>query len=158
MRIRTSVKALTLNEMVIVLVISAIVMGMAFAVLRMVQQHMETITKNFEHQTQCRLLEQALWIDFSKCSNITYNSEDEVLTLKQHEDAVLYQFNDNYVLRNLDTIPIGVSEIELFFEAQSREDGLVDAIKLTMFKPLRQKALFVYKINDATTYINTHGL
>jgi MFS superfamily sulfate permease-like transporter len=157
MKFRTNIKALTLNEMVIVMVISAIVIGMAFAVLRMVQQHMDSITKNFEYQTQCRLLEQALWIDISNNTYMIYDSVDEVLTLEQHQDTILYRFNEHYVLRNLDTISIGVTEIDLFFEAQSKEDGIVDAIKLTMFKPLRNKVLFVYKINDAAQYINTYG-
>jgi len=59
----SKIKAFTLNEMLVVLLITAIVVGMSFAVLSLVQQQMHGIDGNYKKNTAFNLLKQSLWFD-----------------------------------------------------------------------------------------------
>ena len=54
-RIR-KISAFTLNEMLVVLLVTTIVVSMGFAVLQLVQQQMGGIDRNYERNTELNLL------------------------------------------------------------------------------------------------------
>ncbi len=70
----SKVQGFTLQEMVITMIISTIVIGLAFSVLTMVQRHMWSIQKNFELNTEYNRLEQALWIDINTSTSISFKA------------------------------------------------------------------------------------
>jgi Tfp pilus assembly protein FimT len=53
-------KSFTLSELLIVMIITAIVVGMAFSVLRLVQKQIHTIQTNFDKSSTLALFEQRL--------------------------------------------------------------------------------------------------
>ena len=56
MQTNSKVQAFTLSEMIVVLIITSIVIGMAFSVLRLVQKHMGGIQDNFNRSTELNRL------------------------------------------------------------------------------------------------------
>lgn len=152
---RTKVNAFTLTEMVIVMIISVIVMSLAFTVLSMVKRHMLSIQNNFSLNTEFNRLEQALWIDASQHNTIDYDPLNGTLTFRAQLDSTIYDFRDNrYILKDKDTFKIELSKKTFFFNADEVDKGNVDAFKLELPKPFKNQSLFVFKKNDAKQFID----
>lgn len=75
------IKAFTLTEMMVVIVISAIVVGLAFTILGIVQKNMRGIEANYNHQSQIQSLEAALTIDFNRYPKLQWNPKDNTFTV-----------------------------------------------------------------------------
>lgn len=100
------IKSFTLSELLIVMIITAIVVGIAFSVLRLVQKQIHTIQTNFDKTSTLALFEQKLWQDFNEPYTIVYDTKKQILILNSETDTVTYSFQENYTLRNTDTIPL----------------------------------------------------
>ena len=149
-----NVKGFTISEMIIVLILTSIVVGMAFSVLGLVQRHMTAIKTNFNHELQFNKLETVLWLDFGKHADIRFNSAKDELTFKTALDSTVYQFDERYIIRETDTFPVKLEVKDFYFDGVIHKEGQIDAIKLKTTKDYLNKSLFVYKINDAKAYIN----
>ncbi|MEM9650388.1 MAG: prepilin-type N-terminal cleavage/methylation domain-containing protein, partial [Bacteroidota bacterium] len=57
-------RAFTLSEMLVVLLLTVIVVGLAFSVLNLVQRQMSGIESNYARNTAFDQLKQSLWVDF----------------------------------------------------------------------------------------------
>jgi hypothetical protein len=147
------IKAFTLQEMLVVLLITALVVGMAFSVLRLVQVQMHGITSNYEKNTEQRLLYQRLWMDFNAHDRIWYQNRDRALLLVNEINEINYRFHEDMVIRELDTFYVEVFELNPYFGTVSIDKGEIDAIDLFIGKE-SQTRLFMYKRNAATSYIN----
>lgn len=148
------VKSFTLSELLIVMIITAIVVGMAFSVLRLVQKQIHTIQTNFDKTSTLALFEQKLWQDFNEPHGITYNEQKQLLLMLSEIDTVTYSFRDKYVLRNTDTIPLQLSIQKIFFNGKEVQNGSVDAIKISAATTLTDYEIFVSKKNDVTFFMN----
>src|SRR6056297_3780700 len=93
------IKAFTLHEMLVVLLITALVVGMAYSVLRLVQIQMNGISSNYEQTTEVRLLKQILWIDFNQYDRIWCNAANREIFLSNEINEVTYQFQKELVLK-----------------------------------------------------------
>lgn len=153
-RMKTKVQAFTLNEMVIVMIISTIVIGLAFTVLSLVQRHMWSIQQNFSLNTEFNRLEQALWIDTNNFSSISYNKTENTLQFTSVIDSTLYQFKEGYVLKDRDTFKIVIEQKTFFFNGNKIDKGRVDAIRLELPKQYKDQSVFIFKHNDATQFID----
>ena len=145
---KTKVKAFTLNEMVIVMIISTIVVGLAFTVLSLVQKHMWSIQQNFSLNTEFNRLEQAFWIDINNYGTIKYDEIENELKLNTPLDSTIYKFKQGYVLKDKDTFNISLEQKLFFFKS-----GIVDAFRLQLPKKYKDQHLFIFKINDATQFV-----
>ncbi|MCR8667515.1 prepilin-type N-terminal cleavage/methylation domain-containing protein [Aestuariibaculum sp. M13] len=148
------INGFTLNELVIVLIITSIVVGLAFSILSIVQRHMSAIQKNIIHHTQLDKLEQRLWMDFNRFSTITYDKDNELLIFINELDTLNYEFLDKHVVIGSDSLQIEIKEVNLFFLGHSVDSGNVDALKLEMTEGFQSQQLFVYKHNDAAIFMN----
>ncbi|TJY37394.1 prepilin-type N-terminal cleavage/methylation domain-containing protein [Pontimicrobium aquaticum] len=148
------VAAFTLSEMIVVIIITSIVAGIAFSVLTLVQRHMYAIQANFNSQMELNKLEQSLWLDFHKYPIISFDAKQQKLSLLNELDSTHYTFNKKSIIKELDTFKIEISVKTLFFNGDSINKGLVDALMLTVSKKNLDKQLFVFKKNDATLYMN----
>ena len=74
MKQHNKVHAFTLSELSIVLLLSSVVVGLAFTVLGLVQKQMGAIQANFNQTLQVTTLETELWLNFNRYPNISYNS------------------------------------------------------------------------------------
>ncbi len=154
MQIKKQINAFTLSEMVVVLIISSIVVGLAFSVLNLVQKHMSSIQSNFEKRTKLNNLEEVLTIDFNRFSEIEYNPKFNELKFKNPVDSLSYYFEENYINRLQDTFNLGLIEKQFFNYGVEINSGNVDAIKLSVSKGDQKSNRFVFKINAASNIIN----
>ena len=140
--------------MVVVLILTSIVVGMAFSVLSLVQKHMSSIQHNFNNNTELSLLEQSLNLDFNRYSNISYDALNERLLFSSEIDSVIYEFKTEKIIKNLDSFNIRIQHKALFFDGEKVQNGQIDAIKLQTSKTFQNQQLFVFKQNDATLFMN----
>lgn len=148
------IQAFTVSEMVVVLILTSIVVGLAFTVLSLVQKHMSGIQNNFMNRAELNKLEQSLWVDFNRYSKIKYNDLDEELIFANELDTISYQFYEAYVIKNRDTFHIPLQRKIQFFKGNPIRTGEIDALKIEAAKIMQNQQLFVFKRNDATTYMN----
>lgn len=148
---KNKIPAFTLHEILVVLVISAIVVGLAFSVLDLVQNNLRAIKNNYAAATEVQHLKQQLKIDFNRYHDIEYDERLQELSLKNAIDSVQYSFLDRIVIRNEDTIPVSISGVEFFFFGITISEGKADAVKIILGKPSND-FLFVSKINDSKVY------
>jgi type II secretory pathway pseudopilin PulG len=151
---KTKVKSFTLAEMLVVIIITAIVVGMAFSVLRLVQRQVTTIEKNFSTTTSLVLFEQQLWQDFATHNNIVYN--DAKLKLYSDTDTVLYSFKPDYTTRNTDTLNAKLAVNKTYYVGRQVKSGYIDALEISG-KELPGYTIFVSMQPDAAHYMNNDG-
>ncbi len=153
MQVTKKIKAFTLSEMLVVLVISGIIITITILVLGLVQGQIRNMQKNYNTDTEIRLLERALWGDFNKF-NLTYNNSTEDIVARSEIDTVTYHFTNQYIVRNIDTIRTTVIKKRFFLDGNEVTSGAFDAIELQLSKEIKNKKLFIFKKNDATHYMN----
>jgi lipopolysaccharide export LptBFGC system permease protein LptF len=154
LKINKKINAFILSEMIVVLILTSIVVGLAFSVLTLVQKHMNGIQNNFYHNTELNKLEQSLWLDFNRYSRINYDDRIDKLEFSNEIDSIIYKFSENYIIKDIDTFNIQLQSKSLFFDGNSTDKGIIDAIKLETSKTFQNQHLFVFKQNDASQFMN----
>ncbi|WP_394973717.1 hypothetical protein [uncultured Croceitalea sp.] len=149
--IKTKIQAFTLSEMLVVLLLTVIVVGLAFSILSLVQKQMNTAKDNFETKTELNQLKQALWRDFRTFTEI--NFQNEQLTLKNEINQVNYNFVNDYIIRKTDTFYIRLNQKQLYFDGEVVTSGIVNALVLETSKAAGGKKIFVYRENAADIYM-----
>lgn len=153
MKTKHKIEAFTLSEMVVVLILTSLVVGMAFSVLTMVQKHMNGIQDNLNKNTELHKLEQSLWLDFNRYSKISYSPFDDELVFSSELTSISYKFNTETITKDLDTFKVSVENKAFFFDGNAIQEGHLDALKLNMSKNFRNQVLFIFKKNDATQFM-----
>lgn len=140
--------AFTLTEVLVVIVVSAIVVGMALSVLNLVQQNFYSIRENFRNTTDQQLMQQRLAVDFNRYHYIRINTSGDGIIMKNSIDSIKYEFRKNFLIRNLDTMHLVVNQISFFHKGKEVESGKFDALKLFTEKE-NTGYIFIAKYNDA---------
>ncbi|MBD1261981.1 prepilin-type N-terminal cleavage/methylation domain-containing protein [Maribacter polysiphoniae] len=148
------IKAFTLSEMIVVLLITTIVVGMAYSVLNLVQKQMNGIERNYEKKTDLNLLRQSLWIDFNRYDRVFYSAKSGELSFVNELGAMNYTVSGNLIIKEKDTFNINWEVQKFLFENKERSFGEIDAIYFETTKEFGSQPLFVNKTNSATTYMN----
>lgn len=154
---KNKIKSFTLAELLVVMIITAIVVGMAFLVLQMVHKQVYKINQNFKKYTDLALFEQKLWQDFNEYSELQFNKSKYTLEMNTEIDSVVYYFDEDYVLRNKDTIKLKVEIDRILFAGAEINEGQFDAVSLSAEKEFPNYRIFISKKNDATLLMNTDG-
>lgn len=144
----------TLNEILIAMIISVIVIGIAFSVLGLIQKHMWSIQENLKISGELNRFEQALWIDFNTYHDIIYIKQERELRLSNPIDSLIYQLNDNWIVREQDTFELKVSYKSFYFDGKNVTSGRIDAIQIKADTNKVNQSVFVYKRNDAALFMN----
>ncbi|WP_109435883.1 type II secretion system protein J [Aquimarina sp. AU119] len=152
MKINHKIKAFTLTEVMVVMVISAIVVGLAFSVLGIVQKNMRNIGENYKNQEQIQSFETALTIDFNTFPTAVWDPIENTLMVSSPIDERKYQFYNDSVVTNISKHAISIKEKMFYFEGRSVQSGSIDAIKFTFHNTKESHRLFVFKYNDATIH------
>ena len=63
-------QSFTLAELIVVMIITSIVVGLAFSVLRIIQKQIEVIGNDNEKAVEVVFLEQMLWSDFNRMQHV----------------------------------------------------------------------------------------
>lgn len=140
--------------MIIVLILTSLVVGLAFSVLNLVQKHMVAIQNNYHKTHEIGLLETTLWLDFNTYSKITYKAVEDELQFTNEMDTLVYQFRENSIIKGRDTFAIALQGKQLFFNGDIANTERIDAIKLETTKASQNQKLFIYTAPDATLYMN----
>ena len=154
MNLNKKIEAFTLSEMIIVLILTAIVVGLAFSILTIVQNHMKTIQKNLEFTMELNKLEQSLNLDFNRFSKIEYEQIEDALTFSSELADRVYFFHDDYIVKDIDTFKIPLSQKQFYFDGNLSSEGTIDALKLETTKSTQNQVVFIFRQNDATAYMN----
>jgi type II secretory pathway pseudopilin PulG len=149
------VKSFTLSEMLVVMIITVIVIGIAFSVLSLVQKQIRSIEKNFSKTTELSLCEQQLWQDFN--SHNTIWSDKTKIVLQSDTDTVTYTFNDNFTMRKNDTIRARLAISKIFFEGREVNNSYIDAVSISANAEIPDYSIFVSSRPDAAHYMNQNG-
>jgi len=104
MRNKGKVRAFAIQEMMVVLAITAIVVGMAFSVLRLVQNQMGNIGDIYEVKLEANKLRQSLWIDFNRYSYAFYDQKKAQLYFSNEIEEKVYTLTENRFATERDTI------------------------------------------------------
>lgn len=151
---RHKIKAFTLSEVIIVILITIIVAGIAFSVLQLVQKQMYGIQTNFKRTTSISLLEQSLYIDAHRSNHFEFDAINNRLDFMSEIDTVHYTFNKTNVIKEVDTFNVAITDLKFYFEGIETNSKKNDAFKLTSDKEFKNAAIFIYKRNTANTYMN----
>lgn len=151
---KNKIKSFTLPELLVVMIITAIIVGLAFSVLRLVQKQIYTIQTNFEKTNNLILFEQKLWQDFNELNTIQCNREERSLLMESEIDTVRYAFKENYILRNKDTIKLKIILNKFLFEGKEVQKGNIDALMISGKLELPNYQIFISKKNDITLFMN----
>ena len=149
-QINKKLNSFTLSEMLVVLVITAIVVGLAFSVLSLVRKQVYRLQNDTDKRVQYDLLKNKLFIDLNKYPN-TYLLKQDSFVCKSELDSIRYKCNDNFIIVQSDTMMTNVKEIKFFYKNFEVVNGKIDAIRV-MIEGRKGifKTIFVYKHNDAT--------
>ena len=112
------------------MVITSVVVGIAFSVLNLVQKQIKKGSEYFEDKTDLRLFEQQLSKDLNTTSLAIYAPKVSSLILKQDSIDINYTFEKEYTLRNNDTLEVQLQLKQLYFEGQEVNSGVCDALLL----------------------------
>lgn len=146
-------KAFTLAEMVVVLVVASIVIAMGFLVLNMVRKQVVLIQKNYQKKQEVQFFEVTLTRDLN-ARNAFYHKNKDQLTLKNTKDSISYVFSDTIIIRNKDTFEIEIANKKLFLDGKTVQENTIDAIEINLSENYGGKTLFIHKVKDASFYIN----
>ena len=146
------IKGFALTEMMVVIVISTIVVGLAFTILGIVQKNMTSIENNYEYQSQIQSLEVALTIDFNKYTDAHWNSKENKLTLSSPIQERIYTFSTDSIINDIDAFMVRTKKVICYLEGEEITTGRTDAIKLTFDTTTELHRIFIYKHNDPTIH------
>ncbi len=153
MRNFKKVKGFTLSEMLVVLVISSIVISIAFLSLSMVQKQVQSIRNNLNVKQELQFLERSLWRDFN-LFEVTYLNREDILSFKTSKGEIIYEFYDDYILKDQDTFLIKINDKRMYLDGVEVKEGAIDAIQLETSPIFGNTNVFIFKNKDASFYIN----
>ena len=154
MKLNKKFKAYTIAEILVVLVITAIVVGLALSVLSLVQKQMTALQYNEENNLALKTLETRLFIDFNTHDKILIKSPDKLLMINT-KDTLLMSLAQQYIIINQDTTRLNLKSYKTYFEGQEKQNGYIDALELNIeINKNISKPLFIFKQNDADSKLN----
>lgn len=139
--------------MMVVLVITTVVVVMAFAVLNLVQRQMGSIETIYAIKTDINQLRQSLWIDFSRYDYIAVDQKSNQIFFSNELEGRQYEIINGNSIRT-ENLEMKFESIEFYFDNQKVVQGEIDAISIITSKDTGQQEVFVFKQNTPVTYIN----
>lgn len=147
----------TISEILIVLIITAIIVGITFSVLALVRKEISKSEKRLDFDTRLKQTELKLTIDFNRFRQISI--DENSIYLKNELDSIQYDFNNNVLTFEKDTLLNDFDSIEFMYRGEKANKGYIDGIKINVsYTEQSQISIFVYKLNDASEINNLDGL
>lgn len=149
MNSKVALKAFTITEILIVLVITSIIVSLALGSLNMIQQHIVKFrdTKNLHNEAV--LLHQQLLINFSEASEVIWDNKKEILLF-------VSPVQNKQV--SIDSLSLSKKKLFLkkaikYYQGKIVTKGAIDAIELSFGNKEIKQPMFVYKRNDLATHL-----
>ncbi len=151
--INNKLKSFTIAEMLVVLVLTSIVVSIALVVLSLIQKQITGIQTQMKRQNNIQVLEKVLWQDLNK-NVLIYFPKKKTIMCTNPIDTITYLFDNNFLIRNRDTIRVAVNNKYFYLDGEIVNAGTFDAIEIELTEKFQNKTLFVFQNKDATFYIN----
>lgn len=142
--------AFSIQESLVVLVITVIVVGLAFSVLSLINGQLLGMQTALNEGMQTDKTKELLWIRFNKADRVYY--QNNRLQFEGMTRIYQAQLSDSSVVIERDTLQLELDSLRLYFKGQEVQAGEIDALELFCNNGLRQ--IFVNKVNAATSYMN----
>ncbi len=149
----TKIPAFTLTELLVVLTISSLVIGLAYALLAIFNKNLLNIENNYARTTNHRLFEEQINIDFNSYGELWYSQKEKRMIFRSPIDSITYRFEDEVIFRSTDTIYPSNSKLNLYYLGTEVSSGRVDAIKFWT-DPEKDQYFFVSKRNDVSELLD----
>ncbi|RSC92204.1 PulJ/GspJ family protein [Tenacibaculum singaporense] len=146
------IKAFTLTELLVVMVVSTIVISLAFLVLTMIQKQTQNIKINLNKRQTIENLDRVLWKDFNESNTIFLKKE--LLSFEKELDTITYTFQEKVIIRKKDSFLIQTNNKTFFLDGLKVKNGPIDALKLEFENTYNNQELFVNRVKSASFYIN----
>jgi len=151
MKVDRKIKAFTLVELIVVIAISTVLAGLAFSVIRLVQNNTNTIAKNYSSKSRIQSFEVGLKANFNNFTNVYWNGSTEALKFTSPIDERVCSFYDDSIRLGRQIFKIKLLEKQLYFRGEKVKEKEIDAIRLVFDVSGQELPIFVYKHNDLTT-------
>lgn len=145
-------KAFTITEIIIVMVITTVVAGIAFTVLRVTQKNIGNITENYSYKTNIQHLEQKLTLDFNSYTQLQWDDGKQTLVLRTPIAEKKYQFSSDSIVADQDIFAVKLHEKKLYFQGEEVVSGNIDAVALNFSGTSDQYRIFVFRPTDLTLH------
>lgn len=143
-------KAYTLSEIIVVLILTSIVVGLALSALSLIQKQMTALQKNNENKLEIKSLETKLSILFSQSENVEIS--DNQVYFYRLNDTLKTEITPSVFIIGQDSIELEVIKLKSYFRGENKEAGYIDALSLDIrLNKNISKPLFVSRNNDAKT-------
>jgi prepilin-type N-terminal cleavage/methylation domain-containing protein len=157
-----TVKAFTIIEVTIAMLISAIVIGITYAVFSVINQSYNSFNKKNEHMAEVLLLDKLLRKDFEHAVLIIKDTSG--IAFQSPDKSVRYKFDTAYVVRIgqiSDTFKVKTDTINASFEneivndpASSKEENRLDQLDLSIVLQNEKITYHYHKIYSSVNLIN----
>jgi competence protein ComGC len=142
------IEAFTIQEMIVVLIVSSLVISISMVVLNLLQIQVINVKKGYATATEIRLFERILSNDFQLYDFSISNNTAEITGVSE-TGTIQYRFKTDFVLRNQDTLFVKVDEKTFYVDNIKVTSGVVDAIDMS----INQKKRFFQKQKAASYYM-----
>lgn len=130
-------KAFTLIEVIVTLLLSSIIIGIAISGYTITNQQFKLFDTSTEQSLDILRLNNLIKSDIDKSDVIFY--ENNQLVCKNEQIETTYNFNSEAIIRNLnteiprkDSICLKFEKLEVFFNDEIKDFGIIDNIMLTI--------------------------
>ena len=155
MRITRKIPAFTLSELLVVLIISIIIIGLAFSTLNIINKNFNHYRNWYLSSTQKSNLEVKLSVDFHRSQHAFFKESENLLVFQRFNkslESVEYKFLKNRIIIKSDTLEIPYKYYRFFFNGKRVEDGPIDGLKIIFSNP-KNDFLFTSKFNSSQNFM-----
>ena len=147
------IRGFTLSDVLVALAISGIILGIIYMAITLITQNIGSIKQNYVQSDVLQLAEQQITLDFNRFPEAYFSQFDNEIIFKSPLDSVTYRFEEDYLLRDRDTLFLHIANKTVYLGGTSTEQGTTDALKLTCEKGTETVSIFVFKENDTYTLL-----
>lgn len=147
--IRKRIKAFTLVELMVVMIIATLLSGIIYVSLQMVYKNSRMYTGRRERLTEMRMMIAALRRDFDRSVTLRETSNEIKCVGEKH--AITYTFTSNFIVRTVDmhrdTTFCDIEEIAFYYQAHLVEGNHapVDEMEVTVVLFKEKLSFNIYK-------------
>lgn len=160
--INKKIPAFTIMEVTIAMLLSAIVIGLAYTIFSIVTRSYHSYQLKHEGMATVLRLDELLQRDFERAEIILKDADG--IALKNGSYLVKYHFNPDYVLRTgivTDTLKVKTDSVSLSFEGKiissqdnDEEQNRADQLEITVMFEKEKIPYYYHKIYSSENLIN----
>lgn len=141
------IKAFTLFELVLGMLLAAIVIGMAYYASTIFMRIYGSYSKNSYAQSELVLFKKVVSKDVERAARLDFLNDELLLKDPQGEAVLSYTFTSEYALRRgaaVDTFKLDNLQVRASFEGLGQESGLTDLLVFS-FRHADEPAVFMVR-------------